>query len=77
MHFKEKKSWRRYYDVIKSRDVMESHIAPRAGLRYCGALSTWQSRCPFGVGSEEEHRSPSPVWGFLGSVPRKFFKNER
>jgi len=46
-----------------------SHFWPsvRAGLRYCGALSTWQSRCPFhwlGLG-----------WGALAPVWRSGGRN--
>jgi len=46
----------------------------RAGLRYCGALSTWQSRCPLEVGSGEGRRSPSPVCGFGAMPPENFSK---
>jgi len=48
-----------------------------AGLRYCGALSTWQSRCPLGGGFWGGHRSPFPVWGSWGCAHRKFFNNQR
>ena len=54
---------------------IENHcIGVRASLRYCGAISTLQSRCPLGVRSGKGHHSPSPLYGSVGYAPRKFFK---
>jgi len=83
--FSEKGAWPGTHDPLFRRGWLNDNFSTwlnnnirtsRAGLRYRGALSTWQSRCPLGVGYGEGHRSPSPLWG-SGYAPKKFFKNQR
>ena len=64
--------------LLQSIDGTGANKTTRAGLRYCGALSTWQSGCPLegNVWGGAPRHSPSPVWGSgLGLCPpRKFFQ---
>jgi len=62
------------YLIIRIRSLLYS--INKAGLRYCGALSTWQSRPPLGRALRRGAASvysPSPAWG-LGLCPQKIYQ---